>query len=157
MCLRELMRLSDFLLFNPILLAALISWAIAQVSKVFVEFFTNRRWNWALVLQAGGMPSSHSAMVSSAALAIGLQLGFDQPLFALSAILAMIVIYDATGVRREAGRQAAFINSIVEEIREGKIPQQDKLKEVLGHTPGEAVIGTLLGLVIAVGVTLLVR
>jgi acid phosphatase family membrane protein YuiD len=151
------MRLSDFLLFNPILLAALISWAIAQVSKVFVEFFTNRRWNWALVLQAGGMPSSHSAMVSSAALAIGLQLGFDQPLFALSAILAMIVIYDATGVRREAGRQAAFINSIVEEIREGKIPQQDKLKEVLGHTPGEAVIGTLLGLVIAVGVTLLVR
>jgi acid phosphatase family membrane protein YuiD len=151
-----MMRLTDFLLFNPILLAALISWAIAQVSKVFVEFFTNRRWNWALVLQAGGMPSSHSAMVSSAALAIGLQLGFDQPLFALSAILAMIVIYDATGVRREAGRQAAFINSIVEEIREGKIPQQDKLKEVLGHTPGEAVIGTLLGLAIAVGVTLLV-
>jgi len=144
------MSLREIVLFNPILLAALVAWTIAQVLKVLLEFFTLRRWNWALLFQAGGMPSSHSAMVSATALTIGLEKGFDQPVFALSAILAMIVIYDATGIRREAGRQAVLINSIIEEITKGKIPPQDKLKEVLGHTPGEAILGTLLGLSIGI-------
>ena len=151
-----MMRLIEILLYNPILLAALTAWTIAQVLKVLIEFITLRRWNLALVFQAGGMPSSHSAMVSATALAIGLQIGFNQPVFALAAILAMIVIYDATGVRREAGRQAALINTMIEELSKGKMPQQDKLKEVLGHTPGEAILGTLLGLGIAVAVSLLV-
>ena len=144
------MRLIEILLFNPILLAALLAWLIAQVLKVLIEFVILRRWNWALVFEAGGMPSSHSAMVSALALSIGLQMGFDDPVFALAAILAMIVIYDATGVRLESGRQAALINSIIEQLTKGKIPPQEKLKEVLGHTPGEAFLGTMIGLAIAV-------
>jgi len=141
-----MMSLSNILLFNPVLLAALTAWLIAQVLKVMIEFIKFRKWNWAVVFQAGGMPSSHSAMVSATALSIGLIKGFDTAVFAVAAIFAMIVIYDATGVRRESGRQAVLINSIIEEFSKGKIPPQEKLKEVLGHTPGEAILGTLLGL-----------
>ena len=141
-----MMSLSNILLFNPVLLAALTAWLIAQVLKVMIEFIKFRKWNWAVVFQAGGMPSSHSAMVSATALSIGLIMGFDTAVFAVAAIFAMIVIYDATGVRRESGRQAVLINSIIEEFSKGKIPPQEKLKEVLGHTPGEAILGTLLGL-----------
>ena len=121
------MVLSNILLFNPILLSALIAWTIAQVLKVLIEFVTLKRWNWALLFQAGGMPSSHSAMVSATALSIGLFMGFDQPVFAVASILAMIVIYDATGIRREAGRQAALINTIIEDLAKGKLDQQDRL------------------------------
>ena len=144
------MTLSEIILFNPILLAALTAWFIAQVLKVLIEFILLKRWNWALLFQAGGMPSSHSAMVSAAALSIGLYMGFDLPVFAVALILAMIVIYDATGIRREAGRQAVLINTIIEEIAKGKLAQHKRLKEVLGHTPGEALMGTLLGLAISV-------
>jgi len=144
------LSLSNILLFNPILLAALSAWTIAQVSKVFIEYFTLKRWNWALVFEAGGMPSSHSAMVSATALSIGLRIGFDTAIFALSVMLAMIVVYDATGVRRESGKQAVLINTIIEEASKGKFPPQSKLKEVLGHTPGEAILGTTMGLSIGV-------
>ena len=100
------------------------------------------------------MPSSHSAMVSATALSVGFFAGFDSPVFALAAVIAMIVIYDATGVRQESGKQAVLINSIIEELTKGNLPPQDKLKEVLGHTPGEAILGTTLGLSIAVVVWL---
>ncbi len=140
------MNLPDILLFNPVLLSALIAWLTAQVLKVFIELITKRSMNWALLFQAGGMPSSHSAMVSALGLSTGMVYGFDSPVFSVAAVLAMIVIYDATGVRRESGRQAVLINSIIEELSKGKIPPQEKLKEVLGHTPGEALLGTLLGL-----------
>ena len=150
------MILSNILLYNPILLSALVAWTIAQVLKVLIEFVTLKRWNWALLFQAGGMPSSHSAMVSASALSIGLFMGFDQPVFAVASILAMIVIYDATGIRREAGRQAALINTIIEDLAKGKLDQQDRLKEVLGHTPGEAILGMILGLVLAVLIWILV-
>jgi len=142
------MNLLDVLLFNPVLLSALLSWLIAQVLKVFFDLVFNKRMNWGLVFQAGGMPSSHSAMVSATAISAGLYYGFDSPVFSVAAVLAMIVIYDATGVRREAGRQAALINSIIEELSKGKFPPQGKLKEMLGHTPGEAFLGTVLGLII---------
>ena len=144
------MTLREILFLNPILLTALTAWSIAQILKVLIEFILQRTWNWALLFQAGGMPSSHSAMVSAAALSIGLNMGFDLPVFAVASILAMIVIYDATGIRREAGRQAVLINTIIEEIAKGKLAQHKRLKEVLGHTPGEALMGTLLGLAISV-------
>ena len=140
------MSLREIVLLNPVLLSALISWLIAQGLKVVIELITNRRMNWGLLFQAGGMPSSHSAMVSATALSAGLIYGFDSPAFSIAAVLAMIVIYDSTGVRRESGRQAALINSILEELSKGKFPPQGKLKEMLGHTPGEAFLGTLLGL-----------
>jgi len=148
--------LGKFLLFNPVLLSAIIAWLLAQIIKVLGEYITLSRWNWVLLFQAGGMPSSHSAMVSAAALSIGLYVGFDQPVFAISSILAMIVIYDATGIRRETGRQAVLINTMIEDLAKGKLAQVDRLKEVLGHTPGEAVLGTLLGLVIGLIVWFLV-
>ena len=144
-----MMSLRDALIFNPFLLSALTAWFIAQVLKVLIEFIILKKWNWALLFQAGGMPSSHSAMVSATALSIGMVVGFDQAVFALSSVIAMIVIYDATGVRRQSGQQAVLINSIIEELSKGKIPPQEKLKEVLGHTPGEAILGTMLGLSIA--------
>jgi len=142
------MSLRDILLFNPVLLSALTAWLIAQALKVLIELITEKRVNWGLLFQAGGMPSSHSAMVSATALSAGFVYGFDSSVFSVAAVLAMIVIYDATGVRREAGRQAALINSIIEELSKGKFPPQGKLKEMLGHTPGEAFLGTLLGLAI---------
>jgi acid phosphatase family membrane protein YuiD len=142
------MTLPEILFYNPILLAALLSWATAQILKVILELIFLKRWNWALLFQAGGMPSSHSAMVSATALCTGLVTGFDTAVFAAATVLAMIVIYDATGVRREAGRQAVLINNMIEELSKGKFPPQDKLKEMLGHTPGEAILGTLLGLTI---------
>ena len=147
--------LGKFLLFNPVLLSAIIAWLLAQIIKVMGEYITLKRWNWVLLFRAGGMPSSHSAMVSAAALSVGLYIGFDQPVFALSSILAMIVIYDATGIRRETGRQAVLINTMIEDLAKGKLAQVDRLKEVLGHTPGEAVLGTLLGLVIGLIVWIL--
>lgn len=140
------MSLREILFFNPVLLSALAAWLIAQVLKVLIELVLKRRMNWALLFQAGGMPSSHSAMVSATALSAGFVYGFDTGVFSVAAVLAMIVIYDATGVRRESGRQAVLINSIIEELSKGKIPPQEKLKEVLGHTPGEAFLGTVLGL-----------
>jgi uncharacterized protein len=149
------MTLLEFLFYNPILLAALIAWATAQILKVLLELIFLKRWNWALLFQAGGMPSSHSAMVSATALSAGLVVGFDSAVFAVATVLAMIVIYDATGVRREAGRQAVLINSMIEELSKGKFPPQEKLKEMLGHTPGEAILGTLLGLTIGLVIGLL--
>ena len=149
------MKLNNFLLYNPVLLTGILGWAIAQILKVIIERFTLKRWNWALFFEAGGMPSSHSAMMSATALSVGFFAGFDTAVFALATIISMIVIYDATGVRRESGKQAVLINSIIEEITKGKLPPQDTLPADMGHTPGEAILGTTLGLSIAVFVWLL--
>ncbi len=137
------------LLHNHVLIIALASWGLAQTIKVPLEFFHSRRWNWALVLSAGGMPSSHSALVTSAAHATGLYFGFDTPMFALAFVLAMIVIYDATGIRRQAGKHAAIINAMINDLASGHPLREEQLREVLGHTPLEALGGVILGLVMA--------
>jgi acid phosphatase family membrane protein YuiD len=135
---------------NPTLIAALSAWALAQILKMPVHYAQSRNWDWSLLLRAGGMPSSHSALVTATAHGIGLTIGFDTPLFALSVAMAMIVIYDATGIRREAGKQATIINAIVQDILEGHpLRSQDHLREVLGHSPMEALVGSILGVVIA--------
>jgi acid phosphatase family membrane protein YuiD len=134
---------------NQVLLSALIPWSLAQIVKVPLEYFSTKRWNWSLLLRAGGMPSSHSALVAGACHAIGLRAGFSSPMYAISFVLAMIVIYDATGIRRQAGKHAEIINAMIEDLATGHPLQQEKLREVLGHTPLEAVGGTILGLLIA--------
>jgi acid phosphatase family membrane protein YuiD len=135
---------------NPPLIAALTAWALAQILKMPVQYAQTRSWDWSLLLRAGGMPSSHSALVTATAHGIGLTIGFDTPLFALAVAVAMIVIYDATGIRRESGKQAAIINAIVQDILEGHpLRSQEKLREVLGHSPMEALMGSILGVVIA--------
>jgi acid phosphatase family membrane protein YuiD len=141
--------LRDLIVLNPILFAALLSWFIAQSLKIPFEYIQSRTIDWSLLLKAGGMPSSHSALVTSTAYGVGLFTGFDTPLFAASVVLAVIVIYDAIGVRREAGRQAALLNQIMEDFATGKFKPQERLKEVLGHTPTEVFSGMFLGLLTA--------
>lgn len=137
---------------NIVLWTALGAWAAAQTLKVPIHFLRARRWDWSLLLRAGGMPSSHSALVAAVAHGVGLFHGFDTPLFAVAVVLAVIVIYDATGVRRQAGKHAERINAIIEDLASGKPhwhETQEQLREVLGHTPMEAIGGTALGLVTA--------
>lgn len=133
---------------NYVLIAGLVSWSVAQLLKVPLEYFETRRWNWALLFRAGGMPSSHSALVTSIAHSTGLFIGFDSALFALAAAVAMIVIYDATGIRRQAGIHAARINALVDDLVSGHPLKGEQLREVLGHTPLEALGGVILGLII---------
>jgi len=135
--------------FNHALLAGLIAWGIAQTVKVPLEYLQTRRWNWALLFRAGGMPSSHSALVTGVAHAIGLFYGFDTPQFALAVALAMVVVYDSTGIRRQAGMHATLINEMIRDLASGHRLKGEQLREVLGHTPLEAVGGAALGLVIA--------
>ncbi len=139
---------------NHVLWTGMAGWFLAQVLKVPFDLFRERRWNWALFFAAGGMPSSHSSLVTSTALAVGLHYGFDNPLFGMAVALAMVVIYDATGVRRQAGMQAQKINILVEELLKGHWINEQQLREVIGHTPLEALGGVLLGLVVAVGLWL---
>jgi uncharacterized protein len=135
---------------NHVLLTALVGWILAQALKIPIDLFQTRKWNWALFFSVGGMPSSHSALVTSTAAAAGLHAGFDSPVFAVAVAIAMIVVYDATGIRRQAGMQAQKINVLVEELLKGHPISEEHLREVLGHTPLEAIGGVILGLVVAV-------
>jgi acid phosphatase family membrane protein YuiD len=137
------------LLENRVLIAAVGAWSLAQWIKVPVDYLRTGRLNWALLFSAGGMPSSHSAMVAATAHGIGLYVGFGTPLFAFAVAMAMIVIYDATGIRRQAGRHAALINAMIRDLASGHPLKQEHLREVLGHTPLQAVSGTLLGIGVA--------
>ena len=142
------------LLQNHVLLTGMVGWFLAQALKIPVDCIRERRWNWALFFAAGGMPSSHSCLVTSTALAVGLHYGFDNPLFAVAVAFTMVVVYDAAGVRRQAGMQAQKINILVEELLKGHPISEEHLREVIGHTPLEALGGVLLGLVVAVGLWL---
>ena len=134
---------------NPVLISSLAAWAIAQLLKIPLDYLSTRRWNWALLLSAGGMPSSHSSLVTGMAHGVALFVGWDSPEFAIALALTMVVVYDATGIRRQAGIQAQKINVIVDELLKGHPVSDKQLREVLGHTPLEAVGGILLGLVVA--------
>jgi uncharacterized protein len=134
---------------NYVLIGGLIAWAIAQIVKVPIEFLQTHRWNWALLIQPGGMPSSHAALLVGITHGIGLSAGFNSALFALGFAMCMVVIYDATGIRRQAGIHAERINSMINDLAAGQPVKQDQLAEVLGHTPLEVLGGILLGLISA--------
>ena len=136
---------------NRVLVAGLSAWALAQIIKIPLDYVRTRRWNWALLFTTGGMPSSHSSLMTATAHAIGLYQGFASPLFAMAVAITMIVIYDAANVRRQAGIHAQRINVIFDELLRGHPINEKDLREVLGHTPLEVVGGILLGLVIATG------
>lgn len=137
------------LLQNQALIAGLIAWALAQLIKIPLDYLRSRHWNWALLFTTGGMPSSHSALMTATTLAIGLYYGFNHPTFALGVAITMIVTYDAAGVRQQAGIHAQRINILVEELLQGHPINEMDLREVLGHTPLEVTGGILLGLVVA--------
>jgi len=135
---------------NKVLIIALVAWLLAQILKIPLDFLRTHEWDWSRVLSAGGMPSSHSALLTGATTAIGLYTGFDTPLFALAFAVTMVVTYDAAGVRRQAGIHAQKINVLLKELFSGHpIPGND-LREVIGHTPLEVAGGMLLGLLIAI-------
>jgi acid phosphatase family membrane protein YuiD len=134
---------------NYVLLSGLISWLIAQTIKVPLEYLRRHKWNWSLLFRAGGMPSSHSALITAITHSIGLFEGFNTSLFALAAAIAIVVIYDATGIRRQAGKHAVMINAMINDLTSGNPLKSGQLMEVLGHTPLEALAGILLGILVA--------
>lgn len=136
---------------NKVLIAGLSAWALAQIIKIPLDYLRTRRWNWALLFTTGGMPSSHSSLMTASTHAIGLYHGFANPLFAMAVAITMIVVYDAANVRRQTGIHAQRINVIFDELLRGHPINEKDLREVLGHTPLEVVGGILLGLVIATG------
>lgn len=141
--------MSQFLLQNSVLVAAIVAWMLAQILKLPFQYLREGHWDWTAWVRPGGMPSSHSALITAGAHGVGLTAGFNSPLFALGVVIAMIVIYDATGVRRQAGRHAEMINTIIRNLFEGHQLSQEQLREVLGHSPIEALVGLLLGLSVA--------
>lgn len=140
---------------NQVFISAMLGWFLGQALKVPVEYLLKRRWNWALWFSSGGMPSSHSSLMVATTLSIGLYYGFGTPIFALAFAASMVIIYDAAGVRRQAGFHAQKINYIFEEFFHGRPIPQDRLIEVLGHTPREVLGGILLGVIIAVSMFLI--
>jgi len=132
---------------NRVLQATFLPWVIAQISKPIIEYLRKRKLNLRLLTTAGGMPSSHSALVCGLATAVGIREGLASTLFAVAFALAVIVMYDAAGVRRAASMQARILNQIIDELFQGHPISETRLRELLGHTPIEVVVGALLGIV----------
>ncbi|KAM7484101.1 hypothetical protein LguiA_000110 [Lonicera macranthoides] len=141
---------SSSLFTNFPLISALVAFALAQSIKVFTSWYKEKRWDLKQLIGSGGMPSSHSATVTALAAAVGYHDGFGGTLFATALVLACVVMYDATGVRLQAGRQAEVLNQIVYELpAEHPLAESRPLRELLGHTPPQVIAGGLLGLVTA--------
>lgn len=133
---------------NHLLMSACASWLAAQVIKTVIYAIMNKSLDWHRLLGDGGMPSGHSATVTSLATATALEYGLGSPLFAIAAIFAIVVMHDATGVRRETGKQAQALNELLRHM-EQDVEIDVKLKELVGHTPLQVFFGAILGLVMA--------
>ena len=145
------MRYIQEILSNRILWIGVLSWFAAQFLKIVFTAILEKRWDFSrLFFGLGGMPSSHASVVCGLATSVGIARGFYSVEFAMCTMLAFIVMTDAAGVRRSAGKQAAVLNRIVQDLVEaGEWPTTEKLKEMLGHTPFQVIIGGLLGILIA--------
>jgi len=134
---------------NKILMTTLSAWIIAQTIKVTIGIISQKKFDFRWFVGTGGMPSSHAAGATCLATAIGLDHGFQSVDFALAASFALVVMFDAQGVRRAAGRQARILNKMTEDIYwKGRI-NEHRLRELVGHTPTEVIMGGLLGVIIA--------
>ena len=132
---------------NKYLIVPIITWFSIQTFKVIWDLVTTKKFNFKRIMGAGGMPSSHTAVVMSLSTLIGKDLGFDSPIFALSMVFAFVVMYDAAGVRR-AGKQATLLNKIIETPGLSDLEVQEKLVEVLGHTPKQVIVGAIIGVIV---------
>jgi len=130
------------------LLAPLIAWTLAQASKVILTSVRQRRLNLRVLAETGGMPSSHAAIVMGLTTAIGKYSGVATAQFAIALIFSFVVMYDAAGLRRAAGRQAAVLNRLVEDLVHMRGMQEQRLRELLGHTPVEVLVGAIIGVVV---------
>ena len=133
---------------NRILLISIFSCFLAQFIKIFTG--KEKRIDFKRIIISGGMPSSHSSFVTSLAMLVGFDKGFASTEFAITAVFAIIVMHDASGVRRAVGKQAEILNQIVDDFFHGKFDQHKKLKELVGHTPKEVLFGALLGIIIGI-------
>lgn len=133
---------------NKYVYVTFLVWLCIQTFKVIYDLVTTKKFNFRRIMGAGGMPSSHSAVVACMATLIGRNEGFDSPIFGLSLLFAMVVMYDAAGVRRAAGKQAHLLNKIIETPGLTGVEVQERLVEVLGHTPLQVVVGAIIGIVV---------
>jgi hypothetical protein len=131
---------------NHILIVSIAACLIAQLLKLIVELIRHGKVSLRYLVTTGGMPSAHSALVSSLATGVGLKEGWDSAAFAIACLFAVIVMYDAAGVRQAAGKQARILNQIIDEFfQDGKEFNEERLKELLGHTPFQVLVGLALG------------
>ncbi len=128
------------------LLAPVLAWAIAQAAKVILTSVRQHRLNLRVLAETGGMPSSHAAIVMGMTTAVGKPAGVSSAAFAIALIFSFVVMYDAAGLRRAAGRQAAVLNRLVEDLVHMRGVQEPVLRELLGHTPVEVIVGAVLGI-----------
>ena len=148
---REVM--TKYFMENQILSITLIAWAFTQTIKVTLGVIREKKFNFSWFIGTGGMPSSHAAGATAMAISSGLELGFSSPIFALAFVFAMVTMFDAQGVRRAAGEQAKILNKVIDDIYwQGKIGS-GQLKELLGHTPFQVLIGSIIGALIAMGLS----
>lgn len=138
--------MNDYLIINKVLLSSIAAWFIAQTLKVFILAYKQKRFRFGLYLSPGNFPSSHSAVVSALLVGVGIVEGIDSAIFAVSAILAFFIIYDAKVIRGAAGKQAQSLNRIIEKLGEGS-EDFDKLKEILGHSALEISSGIIIGII----------
>lgn len=131
---------------NEPLMSAVLSWFIAQFSKVIIHLVKNKDFDISKMFASGGMPSSHSSTVTGLALSVGLTIGFESVEFAIAAIMATIIMYDASGVRLAVSRHAKLLNDFFH----GRIKNYKALNELVGHTSYEVVVGALLGIIVAI-------
>ena len=135
---------------NRLLMSAVTGWFVAQVLKTLIHAWVNKGFDPERLIGSGGMPSSHASTVCALASASGKLYGVGSPVFAITAILAVIVMHDAMGVRLETGKQARLLNQILDSFKtlEGKKLTEEKLKEFVGHTPLQVLMGAILGILI---------
>ena len=142
-----------FFMHNRILSVTIVAWVFTQTIKVTLGVIREKKFNFRWFIGTGGMPSSHAAGATALALSSGLELGFSSPIFALAFVFAMVTMFDAQGVRRSAGKQAEILNKILDDIHwRGKI-KENKLKELLGHTPIQVIAGSIIGALIALALS----
>ena len=137
---------------NRIIQTGAVAWVLSQVIKTVIHLILNKKIIWERLVGDGGMPSSHSATVTSVAVATGFTAGWDSPVFAVAVFLAIIVIHDARGVRRETGKQAVVINNMLEffeKMGAGDMTPEQTLKEFVGHSPLQVAAGAVLGFIVA--------
>ncbi|MBE5852112.1 MAG: divergent PAP2 family protein [Lachnospiraceae bacterium] len=137
---------------NRILMTGIFSWFTAQILKTIIHMFTNKEFDIRRMVGDGGMPSCHSATVTAVAITTGYECGFSSPLFAIAGILAIIVMHDAMGVRLETGTHAKLLNEMItlfEALGQKQVSVETKLKEFVGHTPMQVLVGFLWGFLVA--------
>lgn len=139
------MEIFNQIITNKCIVVPFCLWIIIQVFKFVYELIVNKKIDFKRLFGAGGMPSSHSAVVCSEAVLVGKIMGFGSPTFALALVLAGVVMYDAAGIRRAAGKQARILNKIVSTPGLSQVEVNEKLTELLGHTPFQVFVGAIIG------------